>query len=150
MGGDLPPGAARFALAARSDPLGLPLQRLQVIKGWVDAEGEGHEKVFDVAGDPDNGAGVDTRSCETRGGGFATLCSVWQDPDFDTGEAAYYYARAVENPSCRWSQHICAANRVDCADPATIGEGLEGCCSVEHRPVIQERAVSSPIWHNPE
>ena len=151
MGGDLAAGArARFALAARGDSRGLPLQRLQVIKGWVDAEGRGHEKVYDVAGDADNGASVDTRSCETSGPGFDNLCAVWDDPDFDAGELAYYYARAVENPSCRWSQHICAANAVDCAKPESIGEGLEGCCAAEHRPVIQERAVSSPIWHSPK
>jgi len=150
MGGDLEArAAARFALAARSDPLGLPLQRLQVIKGWVDGDGQGREKVYDVAGDPANDASVNTRNCETSGAGFDRLCAVWEDPEFNPGEHAYYYARAVENPSCRWSQHICVANAVDCANPDTIGEGLEGCCAAEHRPVIQERAVSSPIWHTP-
>jgi hypothetical protein len=155
MGGNLPAGRApRFAVAAQrdagtpADP-GLPLQRLQIIKGWVDSTGAGHEKVYEVAGDPDNGAGVDIHSCTTRGEGFDSLCSVWQDPDYRPDEFAYYYARAVENPSCRWSQHICAANAVDCSKPDSIGDGLEGCCSPEHRPVIQERAVSSPIWHSP-
>lgn len=151
MGGDLETSSgARFALAARSDPLGLPLQRLQLIKGWVDSAGQGQEKVYDVAGDPANDASVDTGRCETSGDGFDKLCVVWQDPEFDAGEHAYYYARAVENPSCRWSQRICAANAVNCANPDTIGEGLEGCCAAEHRPVIQERAVSSPIWHTPQ
>jgi hypothetical protein len=126
-----------------------PLQRLQIIKGWVDADGGGHEQVYDVAGNPYNGASVDTRTCATRGEGDANLCAVWQDPAFSVDQHAYYYARAVENPSCRWSQYICVANRVDCSDSSTIGKGLEGCCSAEHRPVIQERAVSSPIWYTP-
>jgi hypothetical protein len=155
MGGNILAGPVpRFAVAAQrdagsaSDP-GLPLQRLQIIKGWVDSTGAGHEKVYEVAGDPDNGASVDISSCTTRGEGFESLCSVWQDPDYRADEFAYYYARAVENPSCRWSQHICAARAVDCSDPDSIGDGLEGCCAPEHRPVIQERAVSSPIWHSP-
>ena len=155
MGGKLPAGLTpRFAVAAqrdagtRNDP-GLPLQRLQIIKGWVDKAGAGHEKVYEVAGDPDNGASVDLGSCATRGEGFDSLCSVWQDPDYQPDQFAYYYARAVENPSCRWSQRICAARAVDCSNPDSIGEGLEGCCAADHRPVIQERAVSSPIWHSP-
>ncbi|MEP5766498.1 MAG: DUF3604 domain-containing protein [Halieaceae bacterium] len=156
MGGELQAlaSAPNIAVTARRDPgtlaqPGLPLQRLQIIKGWVDAEGKGHERVYDVAGDADNGASVDLQSCQPRGPGFDQLCSVWQDPEFKAGQLAYYYARAVENPSCRWSQHICAARGVDCARPATIDEGLEGCCAAEHRPQIQERAVSSPIWYRP-
>jgi hypothetical protein len=155
MGGNLTAGQApRFAVAAQRDAgshgdPGLPLQRLQIIKGWVDDTGGGHEKVYEVAGDPDNGASVDIRSCTSRGEGFDSLCTVWQDPDYRADEFAYYYARAVENPGCRWSQHICAAKAVDCGNPDSIGDGLEGCCAPEHRPIIQERAVSSPIWHSP-
>ena len=147
-------GRVRIAVAAaadagtQSDP-GLPLQRLQIIKGWTDVHGQPQERVFDIAGDPDNGADVDLATCRTRGDGFSQLCAVWQDPDFDPASRVYYYARAVENPRCRWSQHICAASGVDCSDPATVGDGLEGCCSAEHRPVIQERAVSSPVWYYP-
>ncbi len=145
----------RIAVAAAADPgtaltPGLDLQRLQIIKGWIDENGAAREQVFDIAGDPDNGAGVDIASCRTHGAGYAQLCTVWQDPDFSSGTASYYYARAVENPSCRWSQRICVANGVNCADASSMVDGLEACCSVEHRPVIQERAVSSPVWHYPQ
>jgi len=74
---------------------------------------------------------------------------VWTDADFQPGEQAYYYSRVLENPSCRWSQRICAAKGVDCARPETIGEGLQDCCATEHQKVIQERAWSSPIWYSP-
>ena len=158
MGGDLrkPSSASSpiFAVQAMKDPgtsdsVGMPLQRIQIIKGWVDADGRSQEKVFEVAGDPNNGAGVDISSCVTHGAGFQQLCTVWKDPEFDSSAEAFYYARVVENPSCRWSQYICSANQVDCANPATIGEGLEACCAADHRPIIQERAWSSPIWYAP-
>lgn len=154
MGGDLPrpssiTAAPQFAVAALKDPDGRDLQRVQIIKGWIDGDGAGHETVYEVAGNPNNGASVDTTTCMERGQGFTNLCQVWRDPDFSPGKPAYYYARVVENPSCRWSQRICIANGVDCKDPSTIGEGLEACCSDEHRPVIQERAWSSPIWYTP-
>ncbi|MFK7977546.1 MAG: DUF3604 domain-containing protein [Halioglobus sp.] len=136
-------------VGTRGSP-GQPLQRIQIIKGWVDNSGQKHERVFDVAGDPNNGASVDVNSCETRGKGFAQLCSVWVDPDFDAKQSAFYYARAVENPSCRWSQRQCVAAGVDCGDPDTVPEPFEQCCSDEHRPVIQERAWTSPIWYQPE
>ena len=151
-------GIPRFAVAARRDPGGslfdgaAPepsglLQRLQIIKGWIGEDGAAHEKVYDIAGDADNGAGVDISSCAPYGDGFDELCAVWKDPDYNPAESVYYYARAVENPSCRWSQRICAARAVNCSDPGAVGEGLEGCCAESHRPIIQERAVSSPIWH---
>ncbi len=126
-----------------------PLQQLQIIKGWLDARGRAQEKIYTVAGDPDNGAGVDLATCRGRGSGYDRLCQVWQDPDFESGQQAYYYARVLQNPGCRWSAHICAAHQVDCKRPQTITEGLEGCCAREHRPVIQERAWSSPIWYRP-
>ncbi|MEP5569693.1 MAG: DUF3604 domain-containing protein [Halioglobus sp.] len=143
-----------FLLAASQDPgttdsPGMPLQRIQVIKGWVDENGVGQQAVFDVAGNPNNGAKVDIKNCETSGEGFAQLCAVWQDEDFDPAQRAFYYSRVVENPSCRWSQRQCVAAGVDCSDPDTIGEGFSGCCASEHRPVIQERAWSSPIWYTP-
>lgn len=144
----------RFLVAASQDAgtpdsPGTPLQRLQIIKGRIAADGSYKEEVIDVAGDRHNGATVDLRSCEPRGKGFAELCTVWTDEKFNADESAYYYARVVENPTCRWSQRICAANRVDCANPDTIGEGLEGCCAEEHRPTIQERAWTSPVWYRP-
>ena len=156
MGGDLPPaqGAAapRFAVQAIKDAgtassAGNALQRIQIIKGWVDADGRSQEAIYEVAGNANNGATVDLGSCQTRGPGFDSLCTVWTDPAFDAGADAWYYARVVENPSCRWSQRICSANRVNCADPATITEGLEGCCAEQHRPLVQERAWTSPIWY---
>jgi len=158
MGGELRAGGdgrkPTFLVAASQDSgtpesPGTPLQRLQIIKGWITSSGDYREKVFDVAGDPRNGAYVDTQTCVTQGKGFAQLCAIWTDEDFQPGEQAYYYSRVVENPSCRWSQRICAARAVDCTKPDTIEEGLEGCCAPEHQRVIQERAWSSPIWHIP-
>jgi len=162
MGSDLPEVIERegqmnrgpqFFVVANQDvgtveTKGTPLQRLQIIKGWVDELGDGHEKVYEVAGNPKNGASVDLANCSAHGAGYSNLCTVWKDPDFSAEDNSYYYARAVENPSCRWSQHICAANKVDCSNEDTITEGLEGCCAPEHRPVIQERAVTSPIWYS--
>jgi hypothetical protein len=129
---------------------GTALQRIQIIKGWIDESGERRERVVDVAGDPNNGATVNIGNCETQGSGFANLCALWSDDQFNESEQAYYYSRVVENPSCRWSQRICNANAVDCSNPDTIGEGLEGCCAAEHRPAIQERAWSSPVWYKPK
>lgn len=158
--GSVLPGAQRdgarptFFLAASQDAgtpgsPGTPLQRLQVIKGWVDAGGQRHERVVDVAGNADNGASVDLKTCAASGSGFAQLCAVWTDDEFDPAQRAYYYSRVVENPTCRWSQRMCAAAGIDCAKPETIGEGFEGCCAPEHRPVVQERAWSSPVWYSP-
>jgi hypothetical protein len=135
--------------AGTSDSPGTPLQRLQVIKGWLDAGGQRHERVLDVAGDVNNGATVDTKTCKTAGPGFADLCSVWVDEEFDPNHRAFYYSRVVENPTCRWSQRLCVAAGVDCSRPETISADFENCCAAEHRPVVQERAWSSPIWYSP-
>ena len=153
MGGDLPArpasaGAPRFAVSALQDPgtavsPGMALQRVQIVKGWLD-EGEVRERVVDVAGG-DNGASVDLLTCEPRGAGAASLCSVWTDPDFDPMARAYYYVRVLENPTCRWSQYVCNDLGVRCEDPDTIPDGFEGCCEESHRPIIQERAWTSPI-----
>lgn len=156
MGADLPTRATEaptFALSALRDPgtpddPGTQLQRLQIIKGWVENEST-HERVYEVEGDPNNGAGVDPATCTPHGPGFDSLCSVWKDPDFDPERAAFYYARVVENPTCRWTQKLCSASGVRCDDPATITEGYEGCCAPDHRPIIQERAWTSPIWYTP-
>ena len=154
MGGDLPgrePGsmAPSFAVAALRDPDSdqAPLERLEIVKGWLE-DGELREKVVVVAG-ADTDGGVDPQTCVRQGTGHARLCAVWRDPDFDQDESAFYYARAFENPSCRWSQWACIEAGVVCSDPATVGEGFEACCSEAHRPIIQERAWSSPIWHSP-
>ncbi len=153
MGGVLPerptPGAApAFLVAATADPDGeVGLQRIQIIKGWRNSAGEIGETVYDLAGNPNNGAGVQPGSCRPTGTGASQLCSVWSDPAFDPDADAWYYSRVVENPTCRWSQRICVASGVRCDTPSTIGPGLEACCEPTHRPVIQERAWSSPIWY---
>jgi hypothetical protein len=159
MGGDLAPpasdgGAPVFSVWALRDPgteasPGAPLQRIQIVKAaTTDDDVEWH--VYDVAGDPDNGAGVDTRTCERSGEGFDELCRVWRDPDFDRDRPALYYARVVENPSCRWTAWACNANGVDCRDPKTAPGRLAACCAPDLRKTIQERAWTSPIWYAPE
>jgi Protein of unknown function (DUF3604) len=154
MGGDLPRRTAgsaepRFAVSALADPGGeaTPLQRVQIVKGWVE-NGSARERVFDVAGGP-NGATVDTATCQRSGAGAAALCSVWSDPDFGAASPAYYYARVLENPTCRWSQYVCRAAKVDCAKPDAVPEALAACCDANLPKTIQERAWSSPIWYAP-
>lgn len=163
MGGILPEHQAKegdaiapvFAVSAMQDAgtantPGTPLQKVQIIKGWIDEQGEKHEQVYDIAGDSTDAASVDINTCETTGPGHANLCTVWSDPDFDASQPAYYYSRVVENPTCRWSQRMCVDRKVDCSDKSTITKGMEGCCAPEHRPVIRERAWSSPIWYKPQ
>jgi len=177
MGGELRATSAtespRFLVSALKDPgspgnPGVDLQRIQIIKGWVDAGGNTHEAVYDVAGAADNGAGVNPQSCAVTGSGHASLCSVWQDPDFDNSEDAFYYVRVLENPSCRWSTLQCQAAGVNpfaenCAEQAAIkteemqdagaiGDVFGRCClnpATEpfYSPTLQERAWTSPIWY---
>ncbi|MFV8753516.1 DUF3604 domain-containing protein [Nannocystaceae bacterium ST9] len=150
MGGDLPArpsdaGAPRFVVSAFKDPgtaehPGRGLERAQIIKGWLDAEGELHVEVYDVAGEPGMG-GVDPATCEETGSGAASLCSVWEDPGFDPGVRAWYYLRVLELPTCRWSAR-------DCNSLAAAGEELPESCG-EKPGAIQERGWSSPIWYSP-
>jgi hypothetical protein len=157
MGGDLASrpsgaGAPHFIVSAMRDPgseaiPSRPLQRLQIVKGWIE-KGEHREQVYEVAGG-DNGASVDLATCEPKGTGADSLCSVWTDPDFDAASPAFYYARLFENPTCRWSQYTCNAAGVDCSDPSTVPEGLAACCEESHKGAIQERAWTSPIWYTP-
>ncbi len=159
MGGDLPyapkgrESGPRFVFSAQADAgtpdyPGTPLQRIQVVKGWYE-DGELHEQVLDVAGGA-NGASVDTATCEQSGPGHEQLCAVWEDENFNPEATAFYYARVLENPSCRWSQQICITEQVDCENPESLPDGLKGCCSDEHRKTVQERAWSSPIWYSPQ
>jgi len=125
MGGEL--GAVRggrsprFLVWAMKDQTNL--QRIQIVKGWVDADGQTHEQVFDVAGSAINGATIDPATCAPGGPRAAELCTVWRDPDFDRRRRAFYYARVLENPTCRWSTFVCKAAGVeplgtDCATQA--------------------------------
>ncbi|MGH8517078.1 MAG: DUF3604 domain-containing protein [Panacagrimonas sp.] len=157
MGGSLPVPAQgtapRFAVAALRDPgvdgeASEPLQRIQIVKGWYE-NGSKHEAVYDVAGNADNGAAVDLSTCQTSGPGAASLCAVWQDPDFDPSQHAFWYARVLENPGCRWSQRQCLAAQVDCAVPSAVPPEFESCCDAEVPKTIQERAWTSPVWYAP-
>ncbi len=155
MGGKLesPPEATaplRFLVSARADA-GVPgaegtdLQRIQIVKGWLDGD-ELRERVVDVAGG-ENGATVDTMTCEPEGRGARELCAVWTDDAFDPGEPAFYYARVIENPTCRWSQRVCREAGVVCDGAArSVPPGYEDCCAPEHAKTIQQRAWTSPIW----
>jgi len=171
MGGQLGPlpgnAAPRFVVLAMKDPgaPGLPgsdLERLQIVKGWVDADGVTRETVVDVAR-ASGEAGVDPATCEPTGGGAAELCAVWQDPDFDPRERAFYYARVVETPTCRWSTRVCRGEGVDpfapdCAAQALAADpagAFAACCSTEAThpflaPTTRERAWTSPIWYDPD
>ena len=119
MGGTLEPqpasSAPMFVVWAMQDSTSAPLQRIQIVKGWLD--GESYQvQVFEIAGDANNGASVDLDTCELQGEGFGDLCGFWQDPDFDPGQRAYYYARVLENPSCRWTTLQCSTAAYDCTD----------------------------------
>jgi len=139
--------APTFVVHALMDPgttetPGTELQRAQIVKGWLDADGERHIEVIDVAGG-DNEATVDPDTCETSGSGAAELCGTWTDPDWDAAQPAFYYARVLENPVCRWSTRDCN----------TLGEGggerPEVCDDGTLAETIQERAWTSPIFHSP-
>ena len=129
-----------FVASAVRDPSedSTPLQKLQIIKGWIDEQGNAHQRVFDVAGGGMN-ATVDRTNCSQSGTGYNQLCSTWTDPDFSPDVSGVYYLRVLENPSCRWSQFDCLA-----LDPKTRPK----TCSDPSIPsIIQERAWTSPIWY---
>ena len=156
MGGEIGPVTAvpRFAVMATRDPgapgfAGTPLQRIQIVKGWVDLMGTARERVYNVAGDANNGASVDTSTCTPTGPGADSLCTVWSDPSFDPSQRAFYYARVLENPICRWSTVLCNQQSVDC-DAGPAPAGFEECCNAARPTTIQERAWTSPIWYRPE
>jgi hypothetical protein len=153
MGGDLPSApegkAARLMVWAMRDAgtakhPGTPLERLQIVKGWV-ADGKVQYRVYDVADSGHPGASV-ADDCTPQGEGADELCAVWQDPAFSPAESAFYYARVLENPTCRWQTQRCRAAKVDCKKPEAIPEGYEGCCAGEPE-THRERAWSSPIFY---
>ncbi|MBK6533516.1 MAG: DUF3604 domain-containing protein [Deltaproteobacteria bacterium] len=152
MGSDLPArpggsGAPAFVVSALRDAMGSPLQRIEIVKGWADASGT-HERVYRVDGEA-SGATVDPATCAARGTpGAATRCGVWRDPDFDPAAAAFWYARVLEDPTCRWSRRLCNELRVDCAR-VPRGSPLVACCDGSLPDTVQERAWTSPIWYLP-
>jgi len=119
MGGTLDPqpalSAPMFVVSAKQDATSVPLQRIQIVKGWLEGD-EYQVQVYEVAGDRDNGASVDLDTCAPQGEGFGDLCGIWQDPDFDPSERAYYYTRVIENPTCRWTTYQCTGASYACAD----------------------------------
>ena len=152
MGGDLnntPKGKVpSFLVAALKDPIGANLDRIQIIKGWMDAKGELHEKVYDVVwgGDrrpdakgklPSVGSTVDLENATwTNTIGATELITVWKDPDFDAKQRAFYYARVLEIPTPRWTAY----------DVKRFGvKPLPGT-----RMTVTERAYTSPIWYTPK
>lgn len=130
----------RFLVAALQDPNASPLQRLQLIKGWVDGSGQSRYEVIDVAG-KDNIAGELSASDGWTGSSSAALCTVYEDRDFDPNLPTYYYLRVVEVPSWRWSWAQCAA--------LPVANRPERCNNDAPR-TIQEMAWTSPIWYSPQ
>jgi hypothetical protein len=151
MGGDLtraPVGKApTFLVSAAKDPDGANLDRIQIVKGWADANGELHEKIYDVSVSDDRSI-VDGKASGPVGStvnlefatytnaiGDAFLAAWWQDPDFDPDVLAFYYSRVIEIPTPRWTAY----------DEYRFGIKM----SDEVTRVLQERAYTSPIWYTP-
>lgn len=151
MGGDLrqaPDGkSASFLVAALKDPLSGNLDRIQIIKGWMDTAGKLHEKVYDVAWSDDRKPGpngklppvgntVDVKNASWKNTiGASELMTVWTDPDFNPDEPSFYYARVLEIPTPRWTAY--EAKRFGIDMPADVPM------------TVQERAYTSPIWYHP-
>ena len=153
MGGDLksaPPGKApTFLVAALRDPLGGNLDRIQIVKGWLDKRGKAQEKIYDVVwSDPDirtKGANgkprpvgntVDLANATwTNTIGAPELIAVWKDPSFDRAQKAFYYARVIEIPTPRWTAYDAAYFKVKMGKEVPM--------------ITQERAWTSPIWYTP-
>ncbi|WP_116365262.1 DUF3604 domain-containing protein [Parahaliea mediterranea] len=141
--------APRFLVAASRDPQGANLDRIQIVKGWIDAKGDTHEQVYDVSwSSPDSrqpgadgklppvGNTVDVAAASWSNTiGTGELATVWQDPDFDPSQAAFYYARVLQIPTPRWTAYD--AKRYNIKMDAEV-------------PMITvERAYTSPIWYQP-
>ena len=136
-------------MAALKDPLSGNLDRIQIVKGWLDRKGERHEKVYDVAwSDADHrqlnakgqlppvGDTVDVANATwTNTIGDSELMTVWKDPDFDPSLRAVYYARVIEIPTPRWTAYDAKHYNVKMSPEVPM--------------ITQERAYTSPIWYNP-
>ena len=152
MGGDLnsaPKGKSpTFLVAALKDPIGANLDRLQVIKGWLDKDGKTQERIYDVAVSGDRKIDADGR-CKTSVGstvdipnatwsntiGAGEMITVWKDPDFDPSLRAFYYVRVIEIPTPRWTAY----------DAKYFGIKMPP----EVPMTTTERAYTSPIWYTP-
>jgi hypothetical protein len=152
MGGDLsarPAGAnaPTFMVYALRDPVGANLDRIQIVKGWLDSSGEMQERVYDVAWSGDRRMGsngklaavgntVDAENANwTNTIGAAELAVVWTDPDFDPGQRAFYYGRVIEIPTPRWTTYDAFRFGIPIPEGAPTS--------------TQERAYTSPIWYTP-
>ncbi len=149
MGGDLPAGETppTFTVYAEKDPMGANLDRVQIIKGWVDGEGVTHEKIYNVAWSGKRKVDADgklppvastvnlTTATYSNSSGAATLLGSWTDPGFDPSQAAFYYSRVLEIPTPRWSTYEAVRNDLPLMQEVAA--------------VIQERAWGSPIWYSP-
>ncbi len=152
MGGDLrqPPAGKgpAFMVRALRDPDGANLDRIQIIKGWLDARGRTRERVYDVAVSDGRVIGADGR-CKAPVGstvdvanadytnsiGDALLMAYWRDPEFDAAERAFYYVRVIEIPTPRWTAY----------DAKRFGIEMQEAV----RMTVQDRAYTSPIWYSP-
>ncbi|MDX1669539.1 MAG: DUF3604 domain-containing protein, partial [Limnobacter sp.] len=169
MGSELPATSSKpwLVVYAQQDPggqePGIPLQRLELIKAWANEAGERKQQRITLQSNDD--APLPGPTCEQELRGPSQMCAVFQDPDFNPAEGAAYYARALENESCRWTTRMCVNANVQCSqlDPAN-GQfpqasglaGFEGCCRIQGEPgsfsgefrmvTQQERAWSSPVW----
>jgi hypothetical protein len=151
MGGDLPESkggkAPTFMVYALRDPIGANLDRIQIVKGWVDKAGKTHEKIYDIAWSdsrkpgtdgklPPVGNTVDIKNANwTNTIGASELGAVWSDPAFNTKERAFYYARVIEIPTPRWIVYDAFRYGVEMPKDA--------------KTIHQERAYTSPIWYTP-
>ncbi len=152
MGGDLtsaPSGAApTFMVRALRDPDGANLDRVQIIKGWLGADGETQERIYDVAVSDGRTIGSDGRARTPVGStvdvdnatytnsiGDALLMGYWTDPDFDPGERAFYYVRVIEIPTLRWTAYDAKRFGIKMPPEVTM--------------TVTDRAYTSPIWYTP-
>ena len=151
MGGDInsaPSGKSpSFLVAALRDPDGANLDRIQIVKGWIDANGKAQEKVYDVAWSDDRKPGADGKlppvgdtvdlsiPTWTNTIGSAELFAHWSDPDFDSKQRAFYYVRTLEIPTPRWTAYDAVRFNIDLPDDVPLK--------------TQERAYTSPIWYTP-